>query len=246
MRWSTAEVARMARVSSRTLRHYDHTGLLRPAGTGNGGLRLYGRPELDRLQHILLLRELGLGLADIAAVLDGQTDEVAALRRHHARLLSESRRLRTLAATVARTIEEREGGEEMAAEELFEGFANDPYAAEARERWGDTAADSQRRVAGWDGGRQREVMAQGTAVNARIAELMRAGSPVDDAAVQAAVAEHHAWVRHFWEPNREAYIGLGELYVDDPRFTATIDRDAPGLAVYLRDAMRVYADRELA
>ncbi|MFC7657823.1 TipAS antibiotic-recognition domain-containing protein [Pseudonocardia benzenivorans] len=134
----------------------------------------------------------------------------------------------------------------MAAEELFEGFANDPYAAEARERWGDTAADSQRRVAGWDAGRQREVMAQGTAVNARIAELMRAGSPVDDAAVQAAVAEHHAWVRHFWEPNREAYIGLGELYVDDPRFTATIDRDAPGLAVYLRDAMRVYADRELA
>ncbi|WP_219413642.1 MerR family DNA-binding transcriptional regulator [Pseudonocardia nigra] len=34
MRWSTAEVARMSRVSSRTLRHYDHVGLLRPAHTG--------------------------------------------------------------------------------------------------------------------------------------------------------------------------------------------------------------------
>ncbi|RTL66845.1 MAG: MerR family transcriptional regulator [Pseudonocardiaceae bacterium] len=246
MRWSTAEVARMARVSSRTLRHYDHTGLLRPAGTGHGGVRLYGRPELRRLQHILLLRELGLGLPDIGAVLDGDTDETAALRRHHERLLSESRRLRTLAATVARTIEEREGGEEMAAEELFEGFGNDPYAAEARERWGDTAADSQRRVAGWDADRQKAVMAEGADVNARVAALMQAGTPVDDAAVQAAVADHHAWVRHFWEPNREAYIGLGELYVDDPRFTASIDETAPGLAVYLRDAMRVYAERELA
>ncbi|GAY11612.1 transcriptional regulator, MerR family [Pseudonocardia sp. N23] len=235
----------MARVSSRTLRHYDHTGLLRPVATGHGGVRLYGRPELQRLQHILLLRELGLGLPDIGSVLDGDTDEVAALRRHHERLLSESMRLRRLAATVARTIEERQGGEEMAAEELFEGFADDPYAAEARERWGDTAAESQRRVAGWDADRQRAVMAEGTAVNGRIAELMRSGAAVDDAAVQAAVAEHHAWIRHFWEPDRQAYIGLGELYVDDPRFSASIDRDAPGLAVYLRDAMRVYAEGEL-
>ncbi|MGE0838305.1 MerR family transcriptional regulator [Pseudonocardia sp.] len=245
MRWSTAEVARMARVSSRTLRHYDHTGLLRPAGTGHGGVRLYGRPELRRLQHILLLRELGLGLPDIGAVLDGGTDETAALRRHHARLLSESRRLRRLAATVARTIEEREGGEEMAAEELFEGFGDGPYAAEARERWGDTAARSQRTVAGWDADHRQAVMAEGADVNAQVAELMRAGTPVGDAAVQEAVARHHAWVRRFWEPDRQAYIGLGELYVDDPRFTASIDRTAPGLAVFLRDAMRVYAEREL-
>src|SRR4029453_2150920 len=94
MRWSTAEVARMSRVSSRTLRHYDHVGLLPPAHTGHGGIRYYERPQLLRLQHILVLRELGLGLDDIADVLTGGTDEVAALRRHHARLLAESGRLR--------------------------------------------------------------------------------------------------------------------------------------------------------
>jgi DNA-binding transcriptional MerR regulator len=245
MRWSTTDVARMARVSSRTLRHYDHVGLLPPAGTGDGGLRWYGRDELRRLQHILLLRELGLGLPEIGAVLDGGTAEVTALRRHHARLLSEADRLRTLADTVARTIEEQEGGEEMAAEELFEGFTNDPYAAEARERWGETAERAQQRAASWDADTASGVMAQGNAVNAKVAELMRAGRPVEDPEVQAAVAEHHAWVRNFWTPGREAYIGLGALYVDDPRFTATIDRDTPGLAVYLRDAMRVYAETVL-
>jgi DNA-binding transcriptional MerR regulator len=245
MRWSTADVARMAGVSSRRLRHYDHTGLLPPAATGPGGLRLYGHDELRRLQHILLLRELGLGLPDIAAVLDGHTDEVAALRGHHARLLSEAARLTRLADTVARTIAEHDGGAQMAAEELFEGFSNDPYAAEARERWGATATEAQDRTAAWDPGTASGVKAQGDAVTARVAALMRAGEPVEAPAVQAAVAEHHAWVTNFWTPNREAYIGLGELYVDDERFTATIDRDTPGLAVYLCAAIRVYAEANL-
>lgn len=236
----------MSRVSSRTLRHYDHVGLLPPAHVGHGGLRYYERPQLLRLQHILVLRELGLGLDDIGAVLAGETDEVAALRRHRERLLAEADRLRTLAATVARTIAEREDGPEMAAEELFEGFRNDPYAAEARERWGETAVQAQERAAAWDDETAHGIKEEGAAVNRDAAALMRAGVPVDDPRVQDVVARHHAWVSHFWTPGREAYIGLGQLYVDDERFTATIDADAPGLAAYLRDAMSVYANARLS
>jgi DNA-binding transcriptional MerR regulator len=247
MRWSTAEVARMSRVSSRTLRHYDHVGLLPPARTGHGGVRYYERPQLLRLQHILVLRELGLGLDDIDAVLSGETDEVAALRRHHARLLSEADRLRTLAATVAATIDERkDGGHPMEAEKLFEGFRRDPYAEEARERYGDEAVEAQRRAASWGDGTARGVAADGEAIHRELAAAMVAGTPVDDPAVQAVVARHHAWVCHFWTPNREAYIGLGQLYVDDERFTATIDRAGAGLSAYLRDAMKVYAETTLS
>ncbi|WP_214407913.1 MerR family transcriptional regulator [Pseudonocardia lacus] len=247
MRWSTAEVARMSRVSSRTLRHYDHVGLLRPARTGNGGIRYYERPQLRRLQHILVLRELGLGLDDIGSVLSGRTDELAALRRHHARLLDEADRLRTLAATVARTIRESEdGGPEMAAEELFRGFREDPHAEEARERYGEDAVRAQQRVAGWSDDRARGVFADGEAINREIAAAMAAGSPVDDPAVQEAVARHYAWICHFWTPDREAYTGLGRLYVDDERFTATIDRAGAGLSAYLRDAMAVYAEANLS
>lgn len=236
----------MSRVSSRTLRHYDHVGLLPPARTGHGGIRLYERPQLLRLQHILVLRELGLGLDDIGAVLDGATDEVVALRRHHERLLAESDRLRTLAATVARTIDEKEDGPAMAAEELFEGFRNDPYAAEARERYGEEAVRAQERAAGWDTDTAVSVMAEGDAVHRDLAAAMAAGTPVDDAGVQDVIARHHAWVCRFWTPGRDAYTGLGQLYVDDERFTATIDATAPGLAVYLRDAIAVYARERLS
>jgi MerR family transcriptional regulator, thiopeptide resistance regulator len=245
MRWSTAELARMSRVSSRTLRHYDHVGLLPPAHTGHGGLRFYERPQLLRLQHILVLRELGLGLDDIGAVLDGEADEVAALRRHHDRLLAESDRLRRLAATVAATIDERRDGPTMAAEKLFDGFRDDPYAAEARERYGDTAVEAQRRAASWDDATAAGVQAEAAAVHRDLAAAMAAGTPVDDAGVQEIVARHHTWVSHFWTPGRDAYIGLGRLYVDDERFTATIDATAAGLAVYLRDAIAVYAEARL-
>jgi len=104
MAWSITEVARMSGVTSRTLRHYDRVGLLPPAYTAANGYRHYGEKELLRLQQILLLRELGLGLREIADVLDRQIDPAEALRAHHRRLLAERDRLDRLARTVRRTL----------------------------------------------------------------------------------------------------------------------------------------------
>lgn len=246
--WSTAELVRLTGVSSRTLRHYDHVGLLVPAAGaegGPGGQQRYERPQLRRLQHVLLLRELGLGLADIAAVLDGHDDEVAALRRHHERLLADADRLLRLADTVAKSIEEREGGDPMSAEEMFAAFRNDPYAAEARERWPEQYAAAQEKVADWGPEQVAGMHGEKDAVHRRLAGLMAAGEPVDAPTVQDAVAAHHAWVGRFWVPGREAYVGLGRMYVDDERFTATIDAYAAGLSPYLRDAIAVYAAAHL-
>src|SRR5437016_13685768 len=110
MSWSIAEVARMSGVTSRTLRHYDDIGLLPPAYLGSNGYRYYEEEQLLRLQQILVLRALGVGLTDIGKVIDAETDPVAALPRHYARLLAERDRLGRLAETVARTIAELEEG----------------------------------------------------------------------------------------------------------------------------------------
>jgi DNA-binding transcriptional MerR regulator len=90
--WSIAEVARMSDVTSRTLRHYDAIGLLPPAWVAADGRRYYRRPELLRLQRILLLRELGLGLAAIAEALEREADPVAVLRGHRDRVPGVDRR----------------------------------------------------------------------------------------------------------------------------------------------------------
>jgi DNA-binding transcriptional MerR regulator len=243
--WTTAEVARLSGVTSRTLRHYDAIGLLAPAGSTHGGQRLYGRAELLRLQQVLVLRELGVGLPQIATALDaedGPDARLRLLREHHAGLLAERDRFDRLARTVASTLESLEGGGTMSAADLYDGFDHRRYEPEARERWGDATVD--RSTARWESmtAEQRTAHQQeGDAVNAALAERMAAGTPAADPAVRDLVARHHAWVSLFWTPDASAYVALAAMYVDDPRFAATYDAVAPGLAVYLRDAVAAHA-----
>lgn len=246
MAWSTAQVAQMSTVTSRTLRHYDEIGLLAPAWVGGNGYRYYEPEQLRRLQQILVLRELGLSLDTITRVLDGQTDELAALREHRGQLRAEAERLGRLTDTVSRTIAHLEGGEDMPADEMFNGFEHNPYEEEAKQRWGNAVVEeSKRRVAKLSREQAKQVQRDYAEVTGKMAELLRAGTPVEDPAVQDAVDGHYRWVSTFWTPNREAYIGLGNLYVDDSRFTENIDKTQPGLAAYLRDAMAVYAQARL-
>jgi len=99
--WSIAEVARESGVTARTLRHYDAIGLLVPAWTADNGRRYYEQEQLMRLQQILLLRNLGLGLETVAEVLAQQSDTstVAVLVRHRDWLVQEQDRLGRLVRT---------------------------------------------------------------------------------------------------------------------------------------------------
>jgi DNA-binding transcriptional MerR regulator len=252
MAWSIAEVARMSGVTSRTLRHYDGIGLLAPAYVGTNGYRYYEVEQLLRLQQILLLRELGLGLSEIADAIGSQPGTVEALRRHHARLLAERDRLGVLARTVARTIAELEGGDPVTQpkinrpENLFEGFDPSAYEDEARERWPEQYEQS-RRAAGAITPEQMEAIQKDlTAYMIRLAELMVAGKPAGDAEVLDEVGWHYRWVSRFWTPGAEAYRNLGCMYVDDERFRANYERIAEGLAAYQREAMAAYARERLS
>ncbi|MET9950228.1 MerR family transcriptional regulator [Streptomyces sp. NPDC006339] len=254
MAWSIADVARMSGVTTRTLRHYDEIGLLPPAWTASNGHRHYEEAQLLRLQQILLMRELDVGLREIRAVLDSRADRVAVLREHHARLLAERERIGTLARTVARTIAELEEGEDddtmtkiNRPENLFEGFQPDPeMEAEVRERWPEAYEESRKAVEELTPETGEEWQREVTAQMIRFAEHMAAGTPADDPAVQTEVDAHYRGVCRFWTPNAEAYRGLAATYAEDPRFRANFDRVADGLADYLRAAMAVYADARLS
>lgn len=119
MVWSIQQVARMSGVTARTLRYYDEIELLPPAEVGANGYRYYGHAELLRLQHILLMRELGMDLASIGAVVDERSDPAETLHAHHRRLLDEGERLNRLAQTVTVTINHLQRGDDMPAENLF-------------------------------------------------------------------------------------------------------------------------------
>lgn len=241
-------VARMTGVTSRTLRHYDHIGLLTPAWTTPDGRRHYGDEELVRLQHILVLRSLGTSLERIQRIVATESNDeaIALMREHLAALRREHDRYGRLVATVSHTITMLEEGGNMSTQELFDGFDHAQYEPEARERWGDNAVETSQaawKSLGPDGRdahhREHEAIATG------IAEHAAKGASPDDAAVQDIVARHYRWTTTFWTPDAAAYLGLGQMYVDDDRFKATYDAFGAGTAELLRDAIAVYAAEHL-
>jgi DNA-binding transcriptional MerR regulator len=144
--WSIQDIARLAGTTSRTLRHYGDVGLLAPSRIGSNGYRYYDEAALARLQRILLLRELGLGIPAIAEVLEGQRDDAQALLSHLHWLEQEKERLDRQIVSVETTIRKMEGGEQLMAEEMLDGFDHTRYKEEVEERWG---ADAYARGNDW-------------------------------------------------------------------------------------------------
>lgn len=264
--WSIQEIARLAGTTSRTLRHYDDIGLLPPTRIAHNGYRHYDQRALVRLQRILLLRELGLGLPQIAEVLDPSTGsgaqatqprtEASALETHLALLREEQDRLARQIASVENTIEALRGGEELMAENMFDGFDHTQYKEEVEQRWGRSAyADGDRWWRGM-GDAERADWQQ------RVSDLGRdwiaaAESGVDPASAEAqGIARRHVeWLTGIPGTPASApggdvkayVIGLGEMYVADPRFGANYATSAGGThgAEFVRDALRVYAEGNL-
>ncbi|OJU40834.1 MAG: MerR family transcriptional regulator [Microbacterium sp. 69-10] len=262
MDWSIQEIARLAGTTSRTLRHYDDIGLLAPSRIAANGYRHYDEAALVRLQRILLLRELGLGLPQIAEVIDASTGsaaqaaEASALQTHLELLRQEQQRIGRQIASVESTITALTEGKNLMAENMFDGFDHTQYKEEVEERWGRKAyADGDR----WWRGLSDDDRA---AWKQRVADLGRdwiaaAESGIDPASAEAQdIARRHVeWLTGI--PGTPAaapggdvkgyVIGLGEMYVADPRFGAnyaTSDGGSAG-AEFVRDALRVYAEANL-
>ena len=92
---------------------------------------------------------------------------------------------------------------------------------------------------------QAQYKAQHDAIANAIAEQKRKGSLYNDVDVQKLIADHYAFVKQFWTPNKQAYKSLALTYVLDPAFEATYESFEPGLAAYLKKAIEIWADQNL-
>jgi MerR family transcriptional regulator, thiopeptide resistance regulator len=245
------EVARLAGVSVRTLHHYDEIGLVRPGRRSPAGFRLYDGGDVDRLQAVLAYRELGLPLARIRRVLDDPGADVGEhLLRQRDLLLARIDRLRRVVAAIEGTLEERTMGTTRLTPqeklEVFGGFDPDEHAAEAEERWGgtDAWAESTRRTARYGARDWRAMAAEQAEADAAMVAALRAGLPAtSEPAMDAAESARALVDRWFYPCGHEQHRALADMYVSDPRFTATYEEREPGLAGYTRDAVHANADR---
>ncbi len=250
MSLSVGQVSRLAGVTVRTLHHYDEIGLLCPGERTAAGYRRYTDDDLVRLQQVLLYRELGFPLEEIAVILDDpQVDEVTQLRRQHELLSRKSERLREVIAAVERAIEARSLGIALTPRERLEVFGRfrpEDHEAEVERRWGgtDAYAESRRRVASYTKGDWVELKAEAEAIGAELAAAFTGGLPAGGVRAMDLAERHRLHIcRWFYTCTYDIHRCLGELYVSDPRFTAAYDEVTPGLAGYVREAIAANADR---
>ena len=247
MDWSIQEVARHAGTTSRALRHYGDVGLLEPSRIGPNGYRYYDEGALVRLQRILLLRDLGLGLPAIADVLAQSAEQTGALRTHLDWLRREQDRLTLQIAAVEDTLNKLEGGEQLMAENMFDGFDHTQYKDEVEERWGKEAyARSDSWWRSMTDAEKAEWKARAATLGSDWIAAAESGIAPDGDEAQAIARRHVEWLASIpGTPGavKEYVTGLGEMYVADERFGANYG----GLsgAEFVRDALAVYADRNL-
>ncbi|MDQ0794974.1 MerR family transcriptional regulator [Streptomyces sp. B1I3] len=247
MEWSIQEVARRAGTTSRTLRHYGDLGLLAPSRVGVNGYRYYDQDALVRLQRILLLRELGLPLTAVKDVLEGQRDASVALRAHLRLLEQERERIGRQIASVRTTLHRTEEGKELMAEQIFDGFDHTVYEEEVTERWGREAYDrSDRWWRGLSAQERTGFQAAHDAIARDYGEARAAGLDAGSEAVQDIARRHVDWLSVSVTVSRSYVIGVGEMYVADPRFGKNYDRYGDGTAVFVRDALTTYARHRLS
>jgi DNA-binding transcriptional MerR regulator len=196
-----------------------------------------------RLQQVLVFRELGVPLDEIAVAIDQAHGREALLRKHRGALADKRARIDQMLAAVDEALAALEKGTTMQpvdVKKIFDGFDHASYAEEAEQRWGKTTAyeESARRTATYGEAEWQEIRRESEEIYARLAGQMQQGAALSDPAVQAAVADHRAHIdRWFYPCSRTMHHGLGEMYVADPRFTTNLDKVAPGFAQFLRDAI---------
>ena len=241
MDWPINDIARLAGTTSRTLRHYGDVGLLEPTRVGANGYRYYDERALTRLQRILLLRDLGLALSAIAEIIDRHTDDAVALRDHLRSLHQQKQRLDRQIASVEATIEKLEGGEQLMAEDMFNGFDHTAYKAEVEQRWGaDAYAKSDAWWTSMSADEQAAWKRQLATLNADWADAATRRIDPSSAEAQALAARHVAWLAAIpgTPQSRDYVLGLGEMYVADERFAKNYGGTTG--AEFVRDALRAH------
>jgi MerR family transcriptional regulator, thiopeptide resistance regulator len=252
MVYSVKKLAELSGVSVRTLHFYDEIGLLRPAYTGQNGYRYYKEPQLLLLQQILFFKELGFELKKIKKILArSDFDKMVALCSHRSVLQKEQKRLKGLVHTIDQTVKHLKGEIKMKTQEFYGGFSREKqalYEKQLIERFGETMeqkiAESHASVRNWSAKDWEKSRTTLDELCQKLTLCMQAQKAQGASEVQALIELHYEWLKQFWLPTKETYMGFADLYREE-QFAAYFAKYDLGLAVYLSEAMKYYAQSQL-
>lgn len=234
------EVSKLTGVSVRTLQYYDKIGLLKPNGYTESGYRLYDDTALERLQQILLFKELEFPLKEIKDIIDAPDfDKNKALEQQIELLIMKKEHLENL-ITFARGIKLL--GVKKMDFTVFDTKKIDEYAQRAKEQWGQTKEykEFEEKTGNWSGEKQQDVIKEFMQIFAELGQMITL-DPADEK-VQLQVRKLHDYIsEHFYECKKEVFSGLGKMYSGGGEFTENIDKaGGKGTADFTARAIEIY------
>lgn len=247
------EIAKLAGISTRTLRYYDTIKLLSPSYIADNNYRYYTEKEIDTLQQILFYKELSFTLEDIKDIItDKNFDFVNALTEHRKRLISKQAQIEKLLDTIDKTIQKEKGEIKMKNEEKFKGLIEEEileneenYGTEIRNLYGNDTIDASyqkmRKMSKWEFNEAKRLALE---INEKLGQALIIGDPSSDLAME--LCELHAtWIKMYWSTyTKEAHIKLVEMYTIDERFTAYYDKVGENATTFLFQAMKLYIKKD--
>lgn len=232
------EVSKISGVSIRALHHYDHIGLLPATGVTEAGYRLYDETALERLQHILLFKELEFSLKDIKEILDSPDfDRSKALEQQIHLLELRKEHLQNLIDLACGI---KEIGVKRMNFEAFDTRKIDEYAAQAKASWGKT--DAYKEYEQKSKGRSKEVQQKLNVemmnIFAKFGKIKELPPSSAEAVALAKELQDHI-TENYYTCTDEILLGLGAMYAGGGDFTDNIDKaGGDGTAVFACEAIK--------
>ena len=234
------EVSKLTGVSIRTLQYYDTIGLLPPTKYTEAGYRLYDDTAMERLQQILLFKELEFPLKEIKRIIDSpdfnrnkaleQQIELLTMKKEHLEsLIFFARKIKTT-------------GVNKMDFNVFDTTKMDEYTRKAKEQWGQTAEykEFEEKTVKQSSETQKQAWQNLMLIFVEFGKMTY--KKPEDSDVQLKVKELQDYItEHFYKCSNEVLGGLGKMYASNGEFTENIDKAAgSGTAVFVADAIAHY------
>ena len=237
------EVSKLTGVSIRTLQYYDTIGLLKASSYTESGYRLYDDTALERLQQILLFKELAFSLKEIKEIIDAPNfDREKALEQQIELLTLKKEHLENL-IDFARGI--KQIGVKKMDFTVFDTKKIDEYARRAKEQWGETSEyqEYEEKSKNRTDAQQKDVMNRFMLIFAEFGKLKEQDAASD--MVQLQVKKLQGFIsEHYYHCSKEILSGLGKMYAGGGEFTENIDHyGGEGTAEFADKAIQAYCGK---
>lgn len=237
------EVSKLSGVSIRTLHYYDSIGLLVPTEITESGYRLYDDTALERLQQILLFRELEFPLKDIKKILDADNfNKKKALEQQITLLTLKKEHLEEL-ISFAREIQAK--GDKRMDFTAFDTKKLDEYSRQAKEQWGNTEAykEFEEKSKNRTKDTEKPIIEEFMKIFVTFGE-MKEKNPEDTEVLEQVKKLQNYITEHFYTCTKEILAGLGKMYAAGGEFTENIDKaGGKGTAEFTAEAIEIYCGK---